>query len=194
MNQKVVLKQMKFPKILGALSHSNQFLKVFSLSCLALVALQSLVLLRFAFKDPDVLTLSPSAEALERKQPPKPENEVKAALRAYLAKRYAWEPNTVARRVSEAEAFVSSSSLRAYRQAMPNVVRFSTEKVVSQHAYDREIKVNLSKGAAIVTGDRVTSIQGFKTAADLKLELSFESGPRTEVNPWGIYVTKEREE
>lgn len=194
MNQKFVLKQMKLPKLLGELTHSNQFLKVFSISCLGLLALQTIALMTFALKGPEVLTLAPSAEALEKREPPKPESEVRAAVRAYLAKRYAWTPETIVKQVAEAEAFVSAGSLKAYRQSMPNVVRFSTDKIVSQAAYDREIKINLVKSTALVTGDRVTSIQGFKTAADLKLELSFESGPRTQANPWGIYITKEKEE
>jgi hypothetical protein len=40
----------------------------------------------------------------------------------------------------------------------------------------------------------VTSIQGLKAAGNLKLELTFESGSRTEGNPWGLYISKEREE
>jgi hypothetical protein len=52
----------------------------------------------------------------------------------------------------------------------------------------------MKDGTALITGDRVTSIQGLKAAGNLKLQLTFESGQRTKENPWGIYITKEKEE
>lgn len=76
---------------------------------------------------------------------------------------------------------------------MQNVVRFSSERMVSQRVYPGEIQVDLKKGLATISGDRITSIQGLKAAGDLKLELSYESGPRTTLNPWGVYISKERE-
>ena len=72
--------------------------------------------------------------------------------------------------------------------------KFSLEKQVSQRIYVSSIKVNLENSSAIITGDRITAIQGMKAAGDLKLQLNFENGARTIDNPWGIYITKEREE
>ncbi|MGE3263190.1 MAG: hypothetical protein AB7K68_15525 [Bacteriovoracia bacterium] len=77
--------------------------------------------------------------------------------------------------------------------SMQNVIRFSVDKIVAQRAYPVEIRVDLKKGIAVIEGDRITSIQGLKAAGDLRLELGFESGPRTEQNPWGVYVSKEKE-
>lgn len=76
---------------------------------------------------------------------------------------------------------------------MQNVIRFSVDKIVAQRAYPVEIRVDLKKGVAVIEGDRITSIQGLKAAGDLRLELGFESGPRTGQNPWGVYVSKEKE-
>lgn len=45
----------------------------------------------------------------------------------------------------------------------------------------------------MIVGDRITSIQSLKAAGDLKLELGFESGPRTFVNPWWVFISKEKE-
>lgn len=194
MHPAINLRSAKLPQILGGLAHSIQFLKVFAVSCLGLLALAMFALILAYNREPLVLTLSPSAEALERQAPPKPDDQVKAAIRAYVSKRYAWTPENVTTQIGLAEAFVSTSSLKAFRQTMPDIVRFATEKVVSQRVYpDEKMIVDLDKGIAFLSGDRVTSIQGFRTAAALKLELSFESGPRTKSNPWGIYVTKEKE-
>lgn len=194
MNPAINSRSAKLPKALGELTHSVHYLKVFAIFCLGLLGLSILALALAFSREPIVLTLSPSAEALERQAPPKPEDEVGAALRAYVSKRYTWTPESVVAQIGLAEAFVSSSSIKAFRQSMPSVVRFATEKVVSQRIYPYEkMIVDLDRGTALLGGDRVTSIQGFRTAAALKLELSFESGPRTKSNPWGIYVTKEKE-
>ncbi len=83
---------------------------------------------------------------------------------------------------------------RAYQGAVANVARFSTDRLVSQKVYAEEIKVSLEKKTVAISGARVTDIQWLKAAGDLRLELSFESGPRTKANPSGIYVTKEKEE
>ncbi len=93
-----------------------------------------------------------------------------------------------------AAVFIPPSSQKAYQAATANVAKFAIEKGVLQRAYVNDVAVNLEKKTAKVTGDRVTAIQGLKAAGDLKLELSFESGPRTRENPWGIYITKEKEE
>lgn len=97
-------------------------------------------------------------------------------------------------RLLESEAFVLPGNRRAFQSAAANVIRFSTEKLVSQRVYAEKIDVSLEKKTALISGDRVTLIQGLKAAGNLRLELSFESGPRTRENPWGIYITKEREE
>jgi len=182
------------PKMLADLSHSNQFLKVFSLCLIGLCSLVILLVTVIGNKEPVVLTLTPSAGVLETTSPPKPESEIQAAVKAYIEKRYKWEPNTVVQRLQEAEAFVLPGSMKAYQAAVANIARFSTEKLVSQRVYPEKLNVNFEKRTVSITGDRITAIQGIKAAGDLRLEVSFESGPRSKVNPWGIYITKEKED
>jgi hypothetical protein len=194
MNQKIQLKIGKFPKAMGALVHSNQFLKISALAylgfCVLLIGYQFLLLT----KPPTILTMSPNAEPYRVVDPPKPEREVEEAVRAYLDHRYKWEPQTVGKRLQEAGAFILPQSRVGFEKAMGDVVRFSTEKAVSQKVYPDKVTVNLEKRTVSISGDRVTAIQGMKAAGDLRLELSFDSGPRTVLNPWGVYITKEKEE
>lgn len=194
MDTKIKMRAAAFPKLVADLAHSNQFLKIFSVSALALSGLIVVLAFVLGTRQPVVLTLSPSGEALERKEMPKPEDEIRAAVRAYLERRYKWEPTNVAKRLQEAEAFVLPNAMRAYQSAVANVARFSTEKLVAQRVYPEKMIVNLEKRTVSIVGDRVTSIQGLKAAGDLRLELSFESGPRTRLNPWGVYIAKEKEE
>lgn len=187
-------KNSQYPKMIGQLLHSNQFLKVFSLSALILLFMVLGVILVMATKEPMVITLGPDGKAIERISLPKAEDQIREGIKKYLEKRYQWEPENVMRKLKESESFITGQSLKAFRGAVLNVAKFSTDKQVSQKVYPNTIEVNLEKNTALITGDRVTAIQGLKAAGNLKLELTFESGPRTEMNPWGIYISKEREE
>ena len=188
------LKNAQLPKMIGQLMHSNQFLKVFSISSLALVFMVLGMILVMATKEPMVITLGPDGKAIERTVLPKAEDQIREGIKRYLEKRYQWEPENVIQKLKESEKFITPQALKAFQGAIANVAKFSTEKLVSQRIYPNNIEVNLAKNTAFITGDRVTSIQGLKAAGNLKLELTFESGPRTEGNPWGLFISKEREE
>lgn len=192
----VNLKMPSLPKMMSELTHSNQFLKMFSIGSLVLVFMILGVILVMATKEPLVITLGPDGKAIERiTVTPKVEDQISEGIRAYLEKRYQWEPENVVKKLKSSEDFIAPQALKAFQGAVANVAKFSTEKIVSQKIYPAEqIKIDLKNRTALVTGDRVTTIQGLKAAGNLKLELTFESGPRTENNPWGIYISKEREE
>lgn len=193
MKESMQLRMRKLPKALAELSHSNQFLKVSTFSLLALTGLMLMILFYQVTKPPIVLSMTPDGSVYKDAPKSDPKIEVERALREYLKLRYNWTPKTVAASVESARAFILPSTLKVYDSAMQNVVRFSSERLVSQRVYPGEIQVDLKKGLATISGDRITTIQGLKAAGDLKLELSFESGPRTITNPWGIYVQKEIE-
>ena len=188
------LQEAKLPKMIADLMHSNQFLKVFSLSATILVFMVLGVLMVMATKDPLVITLGPDGKAFERTAIPKAEDQIREGIKRYLEKRYQWEPENVVKKLKESESFIQPTSLKAFQVAVANVAKFSVEKIVSQKVYPDKIDVDLQKKTAFVTGDRITSIQGLRAAGKLKLELTFDSGARTEQNPWGLYIAKEREE
>lgn len=192
--QTIGLKNSPYTKMIGQLLHSNQFLKVFSLSSLILVFMVLGLIFAMATKEPIIITLGPDGKAIEKISMPKAEDQIREGIKNYLEKRYQWEPENVVNKLKDSESFITPQSLKAFRGAVFNVSKFSTEKHVSQKIYPNKIDVNLAKNTALITGDRVTAIQGLKAAGNLKLELTFESGPRTEMNPWGIYISKEREE
>lgn len=194
MNKIIQLKNTRLPRMLGELSHSNQFLKLFALISIGITALVVIALTIVVTKPPIILTLSPSATILEKTDLPSPENEIKSAIRTYLENRYNWEPSNVSAKLKLTEGFILPPSIKAFQASIANIVHFSTEKQVSQKVYPNDLKINLNQKTVLITGDRITAIQGMKAAGNLRLELSFESGARTKENPWGIYITKEREE
>lgn len=183
----------RFPRALAELAHSNQFLKISNLISFGLSFLMLILALYQAGKAPTVLTLSPEGLPYIEVKPPKAEEEISLAVRRYIALRYKWEPSTVAERLKAAEVFILPQNRKSFEAAVADVIRFATTKGVSQRAYPDDPRVDLDKKIVTITGDRNTTLQGLKAAGDLRLELSFESGPRTQENPWGIYITKEKE-
>lgn len=193
MQTHIALKELKLPKMLAELTHSNQFLKIFSVSCLALSLLSLVLIFVLATKKPVVLSFNSGAEVLDQSPMPKPEIEVQAAIKHYLELRYQWTPDNVRQKLGLAQAMIQSSAMKAYQGATQNVIRFSLEKQVSQRVYGNSFAVDMNRKIVRVSGDRITAIQSLKAAGDLNLELAFEFGARTKTNPWGVYVSKEKE-
>jgi hypothetical protein len=188
------LKSSSFPKMLSDLANLNQFMKIFSLLSLSLVFASFLVIFYLTHQEPLILTFNSDGKNLDKMAMPKAEDLIKEGVIRYLEKRYTWMPSDVQKRLKESSFFVSPTSQKAFSEALANIIRFSLEKQVAQKVYPANIEINMKDGTALITGDRVTSIQGLKAAGNLKLQLTFESGQRTKENPWGIYITKEKEE
>jgi hypothetical protein len=112
----------------------------------------------------------------------------------YIDLRYKWTPKEIKTQLNTAKAFILPKNLKAFETASVNLTKFAIEKGVTQRIFPETISVSIPNKTVRVLGDRITSIQGLKAAADLKLEFTIESGERTKENPWGIYITKEREE
>lgn len=183
-----------FPALVGKLSHSVQFLKVLSLGLLALLLILALGITSILGKEPIVVVTDVQSKILQTTGLPKAEVQIEEAVRSYLNLRYWWDSKSVAGQLQKSESFIAPFSIKAFRKATESVAKFSTDKGVSQRLYPHQIKIDLSKKVVEILGDRVTSIQGVLAAGVLRLGLDFEYGARTLENPWGIYITKEREE
>ena len=177
----------------ASLIHKNELLKFFAATALLLSILVIILLTQIVSKPPVVIPLTGSADLYGEGVMPKPESEIKKAVNAYLELRYKWEPKTVDEKLKTAESFIAPQSLKAYRTQIANVARFSKEKLVTQKIYPSDLTIDLSTHKVRVFGDRITSIQGLKAAGDLTLELEYQGGDRTKENPWGIFITKEKE-
>lgn len=190
---KTTLQSARLPRMMANLTHSNQFLKMFSFYALTLVLVTTIAFTIVATRDPMVITLDTQGKVVEQTKQSKPEDYISEAIRKYLDFRYKWEPKNVAMKLKSSEAFILPGTLKVFHKDLARVAKFSTEKIVSQTIYPEIVEVDIDKKSALVKGERITTIQGLKAAGDLRLELLFESGPRTKENPWGIYVTKELE-
>jgi len=193
-HEKVKFTSANYPKIIASLIHSNQFLKIFTILSMALALLLTTLVLCLVSREPFIIPIDVNGRPLEQTTLPKPEVEIERAISKYIELRYAWEPKVIKAKLEAAEAFISPTSRKAYQTASLNLIRFSTEKGVSQKVYPDRFSTSLEKNVVVVSGDRITAIQGLKAAGNLSLELTFEYGPRSKDNPWGVFITREKEQ
>lgn len=193
-NFKVKLTESRFPKLLSDLQFNNQFLKILSLSLVVVTSLSTGLNFYLIKKEPVILTLSQNAKELQKSKPPKIEDMIKESIQKYVEKRYGWDPETIPKKLKDAESFILPKTIKVFQKEISNIIKFSNEKQVSQKLYIDKIDVNSTKKEVLILGSRITTIQGLKAVGNLKLLLSYELGERTEFNPWGVYVVKESEE
>ncbi len=194
MIQKIKSKADSFHEGFGKLSHSVQFLKLFSFGQMVLLLMLSAALISQIGKEPVVMALDVSAVKLNRITVPDLKSQIREAIVQYLDLRYKWDAKTIEAKLEDAERFIAPASIKAFRRATSSIKAFSTEKQISQRAYPADIEIDLGAKSAEITGDRITSIQGVMAAGKLVLGLDFEYGQRSPANPWGIYIVKEKEE
>lgn len=187
------LKGISLPKMLSDLTYKYHVLVVITVGSMIVSAFSVVGMIAMSAKAPTVLALSNRGDIFDRSDLPKPEDEIKQAISHYVNYRYKWNAKTVVENIKKAESFIDSKSLAAFQNNMANVVKFSVDREVEQRVYPVDFKIDLKSQTVFLIGDRVTSIQGLKAAGNLNLALEFTPGPRTARNPWGIYITKEKE-
>jgi len=193
MNEVTQVKGATWPRMIAELSHLNQYLKVFSLASLTLLFLMTVLCVLTTRKPPLVLAFSEAGNVLRAGALPKAEDEIREAVTGYLALRYRWTAKDVITQLTAAEAFIGPAALKTYRVAMAGVARFAIEKQIEQRVYPGRIEIDSQGKTAQVEGDRITVVQALRAATPLRLLLKFEYGTRTRENPWGIYITQEKE-
>lgn len=182
----------RFPKVMADVLHSNQFLKLFSIYALVLSIITTTAVVYLSSRDPIVITLDSDGKKVPKVRPSF-ENMVKECVKSYLEVRYNWSPQTIKSNLNKAESFIYHNALKSYQGSIAKVLKFSVERNVSQILYTDNITIDLNRKVAIVTGNRITAIQGLRAVGAFKLELTFESGTHSINNPWGVYVTQEKE-
>jgi hypothetical protein len=194
MNELSHLPSHSFPKALDQIFTAQKIFK-FALIYLAISQMICLcALVWMGIKDPVVYTFDVTGKEMVPTKDLKLENQITMALKIYVDSRYSWDEKTIEVKLKDAKNFVEKKNEKLFDSSMNDLLKFAKEKSVSQKIYIEVVHLDWSSRVALITGDRVTSIQGLKAASNLRLTLEFTEGPRTRLNPWGIYITKEREQ
>ena len=189
------MKQLQFrqyPKLIEEFGKENFNLKTLSTALLALMLINSLILVFVVRRGPTVIPLAADG-SVARVESGVTAAQVQAAVREYLAARYTWTDSSIQAQLKRAEVFVSPALVPAFQKAMLETLKYVKEKKVTQRVYARAMDVDFKSQQVSIVADRITEFDGLKAANEMQLMLGFADGERTPVNPWGIFITKETE-
>lgn len=173
----------------------NQILKLFLLLfCGISVALAAGITI-LALRPPPIYAVSMLESGQLRSKPLSKEyleSESKRVITAYLKSRHNWESSSIRGSIGAASRFVDDSFRKSFLQANETQIRIAQEKKISQKFYVLRLDADVAKGTAIVMGDRILTVDGFRAVSAMNFNLTFRLGSRTEQNPEGVYITSEQ--
>lgn len=182
----------QYPKLIEEFGKENFNLKTLSTALLALMLINSLILVFVVRRGPTVIPLAADG-SVARVESGVTAAQVQAAVREYLAARYTWTDSSIQAQLKRAEVFVSPALVPAFQKAMLETLKYVKEKKVTQRIYARSVEVDFKSQQVSIVADRITEFDGLKAANEMQIVLSFVMGERTPANPWGIFITKEAE-
>lgn len=173
----------------------NQILKYLLLVFAFANSILAISLVRISLKTPPIFAVSSIDTGILRNNPPPKEyleSEAKRVITAYLQFRHTWDQTNIQESISKASKFVDESFRKSFAQANETQVKIAVEKKITQKFYVSKIELNLEKGFAVVSGDRLLTIDGFRAVNSLSFNLNIRLGERTILNPEGVYITSEQ--
>ena len=182
-----------FPLIWGDLAYQNQSLKRIALTALLVTMLALTTTCVLLKRKPQVLVMDQQANVLPVSSGAPLDAEAEQAARKYLGCRYVWQPENQVKQLSLAKEFIAPSSVKAFEKTANELINYSKSRNVSQRVYPTALAVDAKESHVQIIADRFTEIQGLKAATLLRVILTYQAGPRTTTNPWGIYILKEEE-
>ena len=182
-----------YPIVWGDLAFQNQWLRKITIISLCLSLLSLTLAISLMKRKPQFVILGAQANVVQADGALSLESEVEKAARKYLELRYIWQPDDQAAHLAMAKSFVAIPSLKAFEKTASELVAFSNGKNVSQRIYPTSLSVDVKANRIQVIADRFTEIQGLKATTILRVNLIYQTGPRSLENPWGIFISKEEE-
>lgn len=183
-----------FPHTWGDLAFQNRWLRFGMMLCLTVTGLALCITAMSIRRKPTLVTLDQCANNVAALTSAPPiEAEVDKAARKYVELRYTWGPDSLIPHLIRTKAFVAPQSQKAFEKTIADLQTFAKGKAIAQRVYPSQVSVDAKNNSVQIVGDRFTEIQGLKAATILRVTLTYQTGPRTLENPWGIYVIKEDE-
>jgi len=182
-----------FPQVWGDLAFQNRWLRLGMMLSLSIVALSLCATTMLLRRKPQIVALDQCGNVAGFTDAPPIEAEVDKAARKYVELRYSWSADNLSTHMARAKSLIASQSIKAFDKTISDLQTFSKGKNIGQRVYPTAVNVDAKNNRVQIVGDRFTEIQGLKAATILRATLTYQIGPRTLENPWGIYVSKEEE-
>lgn len=123
----------QYPKLIESFARENFNIKTLLGILIALLFLNSAVLVYVLRKGPVVVPLQADGTRAQidgRVTEP----QIKAALLEYIEHRYTWSVSTVSDQVNKAQFFVAPTLVRAFKKDMVSTLKYVHDKKVTQRA------------------------------------------------------------
>lgn len=172
----------------------NRILKYLLLLASMVTVVQLVVIVVLAFKRPLIVSVTDENTSAVQYQEPNPDRllrEVIRAIESYLRKRHNWDWTTIDAKSKEAILYIAPDFRQKFFVNTQEQIRVAKEKQVSQRLFPYEPQVDMKVKKATVKAERILIVNGIRAAQELRLEVGFALGERTERNPEGVYVTSE---
>lgn len=194
MNIKQKLSSTGYTQLVRSFAKENFNLKILSGACIGLMFVMLIIMTFLLRQGPTVIALDGSGE-VANVQTKVTDVQIKIAVKQYVQRRYSWSYKNIERQLRNAELFVDPNLVPSFRKSMVETIKYVQEKKVTQRMYPREDQTEIDLKSKTVTFvvDRFTEFDSLKAATETRLKVWFNTGDRSFINPWGVYVTKEQE-
>ena len=165
------------------------FMLVFNLSLLV-----STVML--ALQKPYIISINKASSSflpITRKQTKNQLNlEVNHAIKRFISIRHNWDSKGFKKSLNKASRLILPSWRKSFFNSSKRQLKEAGNKKIEQRFYiSGDIVIDMSKNIALVRGDRILIVNGFRATQPMTFKLEYSFAKRTIDNPEGIYIKNE---
>jgi hypothetical protein len=182
-------------EIWGDEQAQNVLLKGLLTGLAVLFVIETLALMMVSLRKPVIIAIGQDQTEVLKITPPGDElltQELSRSVRNYIQYHYTWDSGSIEKAHEMASHYVSDRFRQAFLSANADQIKIAKEKRLQETVYVSSIKTDSKTLSARVFLDRILIIDGLRATNPWVLDVHFEYGPRTDINPEGIYITSEQ--
>jgi len=185
----------KYFEVWGDEQAQNVLLKGLLTGLTILFLLETLTLMVVSLRKPVIIAVGQDKSEILKVTPPGDEllsQELERVVKSYIQFHYTWDSASIENAHEMASHFVSDRFRQAFLLANADQIKIAKEKKLQETVYVSSVKLDIKNLSARVFLDRILVIEGLRATNPWVLDIHFEYGARTEINPEGIYITSEQ--
>ncbi len=174
----------------------NLFLKVMLVFMLVLTLSLLIATVTLSLKDPYIISINDANSNIlpitQNQTEIQLNLEINRAIRRFIQVRHNWESKSFKKSLKKASSLVLPSWRKSFFRASGRQLKETENKKIKQRFYISDsIAIDLSKNIALIRGDRILIVNGFRATQPMTFKLEYSFSKRTSSNPEGIYIKNE---
>ncbi len=117
--------------------------------------------------------------------------EATRVISNYIKLHHDWSSATISDNFHRASALISPRFIQDFKTSTATQTQIAKNKGLSQRFFISASHVDPTKRIATISGHRLLKVGTLYAASEMKINVSYELGARTQTNPEGVYVTSE---